>query len=162
MTVFDFRTQTPDPGPADPAIPRDVDTDLDVRVFDFRLENGGTTNFPDGVIYPLGESLVTYARAGDVAPLSGKLRYRFPFAGMILGVSAAIGTPPDGQPIIFDVLKNGIVITTVTFPVAASDVGEAALRVPIVAGDYVTVNVSQAGTTTQGADLSIFIRYERQ
>lgn len=114
-----------------------------------------------------GESLITYAKAGNASVTTGKLRYRFPFAATIVGVSLAVNTAPTGSDIIVDVNKNGTTIFTTQANrprILAGAFGTASevtnMNITsIAAGDYITIDIDQVGSTITGADLSVFVRY---
>ena len=114
------------------------------------------------------DSLVTFSRAGALTVSTGVGRFRFPFAATILGVTAAINTAPTGASVIADVLKNGSTIFTTTgnrSTIAAGTNATTSEPTPdvtfIAAGDYLTVNIAQIGSTVAGSDLTLFIRYRR-
>lgn len=116
----------------------------------------------------IGESMIVFARSGNVILTIGQLRYRFPFNATIEGVSAAVGVPPTGAPIIFDVNKNGTTIFTNQANRPTIQIGADALDEvtnmdisTISEGDYITVDIDQIGSDVVGANLSIFIRYNR-
>jgi len=114
------------------------------------------------------DDMMTFSRAGVLAVSTGAVRYRFPFAVTILGVTAAVNTAPTGAALIADVRKNGTTIfsTTGNRPTIAIS-GTATTSEPtpdvtaIAAGDYLTVDIAQVGSTVAGADLSVFVRYRR-
>jgi hypothetical protein len=115
---------------------------------------------------PIGQSVIPYGRAGTIAVATGVTKFRFPFAATILGVSAAVGTAPTGASLIVDVNKNGTTIfTTQGNRPAIADSALYATEVTnmdvtsFAAGDYLTVDVDQIGSTVAGSDLVVFIRY---
>ena len=164
-------------------VTRDTTTDLvPVEVFDFRVESGGTATYPDGPIAPwyqgpqgiqgpkgdqgipgpYGEAIIPYARTGIVTVASGKQRFQFPAISIIKGISAAIDTAPVGAAINFNIARNGIVVSSHSIAAGSNALADTPVSISVAAGDYITVNVTQVGSTTNGSDLSIFIRYERQ
>ena len=108
---------------------------------------------------PRGESMIPFARPGELNTLVGKQRYRFPFAARVIGVSTSLGTPAVGADIVVAVNKNGAPVVEVTIPAGAAETSEAAVSELVAIGDYLTVDLTQVGSTTPGADLSVFIRY---
>lgn len=116
---------------------------------------------------PRGESMVTYGKAGPLVTSVGSIRYRFPFAATIVGVSLAVGTAPTGASIICDVNKNGTTIftTQANRPTILAGAFNTAAEVTnmnvtsVAAGDYLTFDIDQVGSTVSGANLSAFIRY---
>lgn len=108
-----------------------------------------------------GFPIVLYRR-GVVPVVEGRMRYRFPVASNLTGISAVMGegTPPIGADIVVDIKVNGIVVYTLTIPDGAEDVPEVPLNLLVAVGDCLTVSITQVGSTSPGEDLSIFIRYE--
>lgn len=118
-----------------------------------------------------GESMITFAQTSTLSTVTGAVRYRFPFAATILGITTAVNTAPTGASIICDVNKNGTTVfttqgnrPTIAVSTNASHTGtsEAVPDVTaIAAGDYLTVDIDQVGSTVAGSDLTVFIRYKR-
>ena len=114
------------------------------------------------------QNTITWARNGQVTVTTGVSRYMFPYISTILGVSAMINTPPIGSDIILDVKKNGTTIftTQANRPRIIAGANSTAAEVTnmnitsVAAGDYVTIDINQVGSTTPGADLTVFVRYQ--
>jgi hypothetical protein len=75
-------------------------------------------------------------------------------------VRASAGTAPTGSSLIVDVNKNGTTIfTTQSARPSIASAGVTATGTPAVttlaAGDYLSVDVDQVGSTTPGADLTV-------
>lgn len=114
------------------------------------------------------EDTIPYSKTGTLAISTGTIRYRFPWAATILGVTAAVNTAPVGASIIADVKKNGTTIFTTTGnrpTIAAGTNATTTEPTPdvttIAAGDYITVDIAQVGSTTAGSDLTVIVRYKR-
>jgi hypothetical protein len=114
------------------------------------------------------EEMAPFSGAGTLAVGAGVGRFRFPFPATIIGVTAAVNTAPVGAAIILDVDKNGTTIFTTQAnrpSIADGANATASEAVPDVtsmsAGDYLTVDRDQVGSTAAGADLTVFIRYRR-
>lgn len=119
--------------------------------------------------------IVTFFFDGNLVVGQGVARFRFPFAATLLGVTAAIDTPPVGLKVIADVDKiagggagagTTIFTTTANRPqILVTDHFTTSEPVPnvtaIAAGDVIKPRISQIGTTTAGADLALMVRYER-
>lgn len=141
---------------------------LDTTANKFKIGDGITAwnslSFATG---PRGESMVTYGKAGVCAIVAGKIRYRFPFAATILGVSLAVDVAPTGADIIVDVNKNGTTIFTnqANRPRIVAGAFGTASEVTnmditsVSAGDYITIDIDQVGSTVAGSDFSAFVRY---
>jgi hypothetical protein len=102
---------------------------------------------------------IPFHRQGVALPLVGKARWRFPFAATLTGVSAACAVAPEGSGIVFAVLVNGISAGSFVLPDGSNEMDEVPVSVPISVGDYVTVNIISVGSSANGEDLTIFVRY---
>lgn len=85
----------------------------------------------------------------------------------VVEVRTAVGTAPTGSTILVDVNKNGTTIFTtqgnrpsiaISGFLSAAAVPDAAAAA-YVAGDYVTVEIDQKGSTIAGSDLTVAIEY---
>lgn len=110
--------------------------------------------------------LASFAESGVLVAQPGLLRFRFPFAATISGVTAAVNVAPTGQAILVDVNKNGgtIFTTQANRPsIAAGANATSSTAVPdetsFVAGDYMTIDIDQIGSGVAGSDLTVFIVY---
>lgn len=120
-------------------------------VFDFTIPRGDTG--------ATGESMITFSRSGTVSTTTGTSRYRFPFAATLLGVSAAVNTASSSGAVSFAVKRNGTSLGTYSINAAANDLAESTLSTAISVGDYITVDITAAGTNA--SDLNVFVRYTR-
>lgn len=116
----------------------------------------------------LGEQVAVFAHSGVLATGTGTLRFRFPWPVTLLGVSAAVGTAPSGASLILDVNKNGSTVfsTQSNRPtITSGSVSTSSEPTPnvttIAAGDYITIDFDQIGSTAAGADITVFVRYRR-
>lgn len=110
--------------------------------------------------------LLPFDRAGALTVSAGVRRFRFPVKATIVGVSAAINTAPVGAAVIADVNINGATAFTTqanrpTIADGANDSGAETTPdvTAVAAGDYVTVDVDQVGSTTAGSDLTVVVRW---
>ena len=76
-----------------------------------------------------------------------------------------VGTAPTGAEIIIDVNKNGTTLFTTQSArttVVAGDYDSGAEDVPdvvaVAAGQYLTVDIDQVGSSVAGSDLTVLIR----
>lgn len=112
--------------------------------------------------------IVTFAREGTLTVAAGKGRYYLPYAITLLGIRSAVNTAPTGAAVLVDVNKNGTTVFTtqgnrpsiaisgfVSSEVTNMDV------TAVAAGDYLSVDIDQIGSTLAGADLTVMIRYQR-
>lgn len=105
--------------------------------------------------------------AGTLSAGAGVLRYRFPKAATVLGISATVNTAPTGAAILIDVNKNGTTLFTtqgnrpsIAINAFATSAEVTNMNVTsFAAGDYLTVDVDQVGSTVAGANLVVTIRY---
>lgn len=123
-------------------------------------------NFLNGIaVRGLPPFSVDFTIPGTLVVGTGQVRYYFHRAVTGLLVVAGVGTAPTGAAVIFDVNKNGttafttqgnrpqIAVSTFTDASSVPDITTAA------AGDYLTVDVDQIGSTVAGANASISIFY---
>ncbi|HEY4569351.1 MAG TPA: hypothetical protein VIH10_07790 [Kribbella sp.] len=120
----------------------------------------------DGVLVVPVEAY-TFSVTGTVAVASGKSRIYLEGDYVVETVRAAVHTPPAGAALVVDVNKNG----TSIYPdqanrpsIAAgsnSATGNNLAGTTLAAGDYLTVDVDQVGSTTAGADLTVTVRVRR-
>ena len=88
-------------------------------------------------------------------------------AWTITGVRASVGTAPTGAAIIVDIKINGTTIFTTqanrpTIAVSTNTSGNVTNMdvTSVAAGDYLTVDVAQVGSTVAGSDLSVQVEVQ--
>lgn len=121
------------------------------------LNDDGTSKAPQYAVF---------SKAGPISVGPGVGRFLLPAGATIIGVVATINTAPTGAAVIVDVNKNGASIFTTQAnrpQIAASATKTAATAVPDVtvcaAGDYLSVDVDQVGSTVAGSDLVVEVIY---
>ena len=120
----------------------------------------------DGVLVVPVEAY-TFSITGAVAVATGKSRIYLEGAYVVETVRAAVNTAPTGAALVVDVNKNGTTIYTdqSNRPSIAAGTNSATGNDPAVttlaAGDYLTVDVDQVGSTAAGADLTVTVRVRR-
>lgn len=91
----------------------------------------------------------------------GVIPFPWPHDARVLGIRAAIASPPLGSSLIYDVKKNGISIFTGLPLFIAAGASLSASIVPtvfnILAGDIYTVDTVQVGSTFAGANATIVL-----
>lgn len=114
------------------------------------------------------EDVMPFARAGALTASTGAAPFRWPFAVVILGISAIVGTAPTGANILLDVNKNGTTIFTTQGnrpAIVAGATATASEAVPdvttVALGDVYKIDVDQVGSSVAGSDLQVNIRYRR-
>lgn len=104
----------------------------------------------------------TFSRPGAVAVVTGVGRLYNPRGVNLAFVSAraSVNTAPTGASIELSIIKNGV--TTIgTLSIAASSYtsGRQTFTETIADGDYLTINITQAGSTITGSDLVVQLEY---
>lgn len=107
-----------------------------------------------------GGMLLPFAVAGGLSVKAYPLRWYVPQTMTITSVRASVGTPSTGASIIVDLNKNGTTIftTQANRPTIAAGSNTATSTPDITsltAGDYLTVDVDQIGSTVSGEDLTV-------
>lgn len=111
------------------------------------------------------DRLATFSREGTLLVTRGTGRFIFPSTATISGVVAAVNEPPVGSAIICDVHKNGTTIFTGGGNPTIADgqyqtSSEAVPAVTLVsAGDYLSVDIAQVGSSSPGSDLVVNVVY---
>lgn len=106
-----------------------------------------------------------YTWPGNAVVNTGALRIYFKRAATILNVYASCSTAPTGASLILDVNLNGVTIFTTqgnrpTITAAAfSDLTNAPDVTAVSAGDFITVDIDQIGSTVPGADIVVSVEY---
>jgi hypothetical protein len=119
-----------------------------------------------GYVDGLARVVVTpYSYSGTLVVTTGKFRW-YNDTGRTLtitAVRASVGTVPAGTAVIVDVNKNGVTVytTQANRPTIAIGGTTATANNPdaasVAAGDYLTVDIDQIGSTTAGADLTVTV-----
>ena len=138
------------------------------------VENGVITVGPAGPQGPQGvpgaeaEVPIVFNRNSVIAVTTGTVGYPVPYNCTVLGVRGYMGTAPTGAAAIFDVNRNGVTIfgTQALRPQAAAGSNTVAETTgmtvtSLTAGDVLTVDVDQVGSTTAGSDLTLVIRIRK-
>lgn len=113
--------------------------------------------------------LLVFAKQGALSVAAGAGQFVFPQAVTIVGVSARAKTAPTGANVILDVNKNGTTLFTTqgNRPNIVASANQTAAEVTnmdvtaVAAGDYLSVDVDQVGSTVAGSDLVVTVRYTR-
>ena|SRR5215217_6366150 len=109
----------------------------------------------------------TFCVTGAVAVATGRSRIYLEGDYVVETVRAAVNTPPTGAALLVDVNKNGTTIYADQSkrPSIAAGANSAVGNNPdvttLAAGDYLTVDVDQVGSTVAGADLTVTVRVRR-
>lgn len=110
------------------------------------------------------EEFITFTKTGTLATGTGTIPFRVPVAMTIQHVRLACGTAPTGAAILVDVNKGGTTIFTTQAnrpTIATSATSETATTAPdvtsLAAGDKLTVDIDQIGSSVTGSDLTITV-----
>jgi hypothetical protein len=109
-------------------------------------------------------SLAAYSKQGVLSTAIGTMRLPIDGTCTIVGVRLMAGTAPTGASIILDVNKNGTTIYTTqgNKPVIAASAnsggpGTTPDVTALAAGDYITVDIDQVGSSVPGSDLVVTV-----
>lgn len=104
----------------------------------------------------------SYLGSLSVGPGTFRLYNDMGTSWTITGVRASVGTAPTGASIIVDVNKNGTTVFTTqanrpTIAIAGNTSGNVTNMdvTAVAAGEYLTVDISQVGSTITGSDLTV-------
>jgi hypothetical protein len=111
--------------------------------------------------------LSAFSKSGVLTTGAGVSRLPIGAAYTIQSVRAMVGTAPTGAAILVDVNKNGTTIFTTqgNRPSIAAAGNASSAAVPdvtsLAAGDFLTVDVDQIGSTVAGSDLTVIVTVSR-
>ena len=98
---------------------------------------------------------ITFGLLGDLLVGNDQTNHiQLMYSGVLLSLRAIARTAPVGSAAIFNINKNGVLLTSITIAAGATS----AVVVPtgtFVAGDYLSIDVTQIGSEISGADVSI-------
>lgn len=106
---------------------------------------------------------ITFGVNGTLVVGAGSVRFYAPFACTLVRVQTAVGVAPTGASVIVDANKNGTTIFTAQAnrPAIAASAYVSSWVAPdvttLAAGDYVTVDVDQVGSSVAGSDLVVML-----
>lgn len=109
-------------------------------------------------------SLTSFFKSGTLTTTTGTQRLPIDGTYTIVGTRLMVGTAPTGANLIVDVNKNGTTIYTTqgnrpTVVAGANAGGPGATPdvTTLAAGDYLTVDIDQVGSTVAGSDLTVSV-----
>lgn len=124
----------------------------------------GTTVALGNHTHTLTFSLTSFFKTGTLTVTTGTQRLPIDGTYTIVGTRLMVGTAPTGASLIVDVNKNGTTIytnqanrPTVAAGSNAGGPGAAPDVTTLAAGDYLTIDVDQIGSTVAGADLTVSV-----
>lgn len=115
----------------------------------------------------MSTSVLNLGSVGTLTAAAGKDFAVAPYGGVIKKIAASVGTAPTGATLIVDINKNGTTIFTTqanrpTVAVSATSATMAgnAEVLTFAAGDLLSIDVDQIGSTVAGANLGVSILVE--
>ena len=106
------------------------------------------------------EQHTTLTQNGTLYVLNGSARWYAPRAVTIQSMTAYVQTAPTGASLSLRVNKNGSSIATPSIADGATSGSLTGLTETMNAGDYLTVDITQVGSTVAGSNLSLVIVYK--
>jgi hypothetical protein len=127
-----------------------------------------TKSYVDSHTHAAVLSLPAYSKQGALSVATGTMRFPVDGSYTIVGTRLMVGTAPTGASLILDVNKNGTTIytnqanrPTIAASANAGGPGAAPDVTTLVAGDYLTVDIDQIGSSIAGSDLTVAIVVSR-
>lgn len=100
----------------------------------------------------------TMEYTGTLVTFTGTKRWWINSNVSISRLLAYITTAPQGSNVRLVINKNASTITSVNIQANTNSTISSA-NIPVVQGDYITVDVAQVGSSTAGADLALIFEY---
>ena len=126
--------------------------------------HAATKSYVDSATRTITFTLPAYSKQGSLAVLTGTMRLPIDGTYTIVGTRLMVGTAPTGAALVIDVNKNGTSIYTTqanrpTITASSNSGGPGATPdvTSLAAGDYLTVDIDQVGSTVAGSDLTVVV-----
>lgn len=108
------------------------------------------------------EFFKTYYKNQNLSVYTGTQRFYMQSASILKNVEAYIKTAPVGAAVNINIVKNGsTTIKSISIADGQYSSGANADTINLAKDDYLTVNVTQVGSTTPGADLYINLTFNK-
>ena len=140
------------------------DTDTATTALHHTLGTGANQAAAGNHTHTLTFSLSAYSKQGSLSVATGTMRLPIDGTYTIVGTRLMVGTAPTGSSLIIDVNKNGATIyttqgnrPTIAASANAGGPGSTPDVTSLAAGDYLTVDIDQIGSTVAGSDLTVTI-----
>lgn len=124
----------------------------------------GTTVALGDHTHTLTFSLTSFFKTGTLTVVAGTQRLPIDGTYTIVGTRLMVGTAPTGAALLIDVNKNGTTIYSTqgnrpTIAIGANTGGPGATPdvTTLAAGDYLTVDIDQVGSSAAGSDLTVSV-----
>jgi hypothetical protein len=141
-----------------------ADTDSSPTALHHTLGAGANQAAAGNHAHTLTFSLTAFFKTGTLTTTTGTQRLPIDGTYTIVGTRLMVGTAPTGANLIVDVNKNGTTIyttqgnrPTITATQNAGGPGTAPDITALAAGDYLTVDIDQIGSTIAGSDLTVSV-----
>ena len=104
----------------------------------------------------------TFNRSGDLAVTTGTQRYYLAYASFLKNVEAYVKTAPVGADANISIIKNGsTTIKTLSISAGETSSGDNTASIALAEGDYLTVNITQVGSSTACTDLYVNLTFNK-
>lgn len=123
----------------------------------FRKVGDGVT--PWNSLHYNGVSAQTFTQPGTLQVASGSVGLSAPRLSKLSKVSAHVTTPPVGSSLILELANNGLAVATITIPSGSTDASGVISAATIDPSDVLTVNVTQVGSSSPGANLTLTVEF---
>lgn len=115
----------------------------------------------------MSSGIINLASVGTLTAAAGKDFAVAPFGGVVKKIAARVGTAPTGATLIVDINKNGTTMftTQANRPTIAISGTTATMAgnpevVTFAAGDLLSIDIDQIGSTVAGANLGVSLIVE--
>lgn len=123
---------------------------------------------PTGAPGPEAEIPVPFEWTGAMSVRTGVRGFPVPYNCTLLGVRGVLGTAPVGADAVFDVNRNGTTVFGTQSARPRAVAGSTSIAettgmtvTSLSAGDVLTVDIDQVGSSTPGSDLTLVIRIRK-
>lgn len=108
------------------------------------------------------DQTITLSQPLELVLLTGTARFYPPNDITLLSIRLAVGTAPVGADVNVEIFKNGALLQALSIPDGLNVSNKFLPPSPLLVNstDYLTVNVTQVGSTTPGADLTVIFEYQ--
>lgn len=107
----------------------------------------------------LAENHTTLVQDGALLVTTGTARWYAPRNVTVIGLKAHLSSASAGSSVNLRLNKNGSSLRTLNINAGSTDANVTGISDDLSAGDYLTVDVTQVGSSTAGSDLALIIRY---
>ena len=101
----------------------------------------------------------SYRYSGELGVNQGSLRFYFRQPTVCERIDMFVGTASAGANIAVDIVKNGTSVQTVTLLAGSNSNLGIPSNLNFIAGDFITINITQVGSTTPGSDLYMILTF---